>query len=154
MILDSAGVGIVFIKKRVLIRCNQRFAQIFGHSGTADLLRSANVSLYPDEASFHALGKDSYPVMTQGLAFKSEVLMKRRDGQLFWAHLTGKLVNPADTAEGSIWIVDDISEQKAAQAQLQAVLSRCKKRLRTNYCKHARTSKFWSNFARWNSAAP
>ena len=123
VILDSAGVGIVFIKKRILIRCNQRFAQIFGHSGTADLLRSANVSLYPDEASFHALGKDSYPVMTQGLAFKSEVLMKRRDGQLFWAHLTGKLVNPADTAEGSIWIIDDISEQKAAQAQLQAVLT-------------------------------
>ena len=38
--------------------------------------------------------------------------MRRADGSLFWAHLTGKLVNPEDTAEGSIWVVDDITEQK------------------------------------------
>ncbi|MDO9165125.1 MAG: EAL domain-containing protein [Rhodoferax sp.] len=122
-ILDNAGVGIVFIKRRTLIRCNQRFAQVFGHASTADALRSSNMSLYPDEASFHALAEAAYPVMAQGLAYKSEVLMKRRDGQLFWTHLTGKLVNPADTDEGSIWIVDDISERKAAQAQLESVLT-------------------------------
>ena len=122
-ILDNAGVGIVFIKRRILIRCNQRFAQIFGHASTADALRSSNVSLYPDEASFQALADAAYPVMAQGLAYTSEVLMKRRDGQLFWTHLTGKLVNPAATDEGSIWIVDDISERKAAQAQLELVLT-------------------------------
>lgn len=122
-ILDNAGVGIVFIKRRILIRCNQRFAHIFGHASTADALRSSNVSLYPDEASFQALADAAYPVMAQGLAYTSEVLMKRRDGQLFWTHLTGKLVNPAATDEGSIWIVDDISERKAAQAQLESVLT-------------------------------
>lgn len=122
-ILDNAGVGIVFIKRRVLIRCNQRFAQIFGHAGVAEILRSSNMSLYPDDASFHALAEAAYPVMTKGLAYKSEVLMKRRNGELFWSHLTGKLVNPADTDEGSIWIVDDINEQKSAQAQLQSVLT-------------------------------
>ncbi|MDO8448108.1 MAG: EAL domain-containing protein [Rhodoferax sp.] len=123
VILDNAGVGIVFIKRRILIRCNQRFAQVFGHASTADALRSSNMSLYPDEASFHALAEAAYPVMAQGLAYESEVLMKRRDGQLFWTHLTGKLVNPAATDEGSIWIVDDISERKAAQAQLESVLT-------------------------------
>lgn len=123
VVLDSAGVGIVFIKQRLVIRCNQRFAQIFGYAEAADILGSASLSLYPDEASFHALGEAAYPAMVQGLAYKSETLMKRRDGPLFWAHLTGKLVNPADTAEGSIWIVDDISEQKAAQALLQSVLT-------------------------------
>lgn len=123
VILDTAGVGIVFIKRRILIRCNLRFAQIFGHTDTADILGSASLSLYPDGVSAHALAEAAYPVMAQGLAYKSEVLMKRRDGQVFWAHLTGKLVNPADTEEGSIWIVDDISEQKAAQTQLQSVLT-------------------------------
>ena len=123
IVLDSAGVGIVFIKRRVVIRCNQRFAEIYGHAQASDILGSASVSLYPDAASFYSLGKAAFAVMTQGIAYKSEVLMKRRDGQLFWSHLTGKLVNPADTDEGSIWIVDDISEQKAAQAQLQSVLT-------------------------------
>ncbi len=123
VVMDSAGVGIVFIKQRVIIRCNRRFAQIYGHTEAADMLGQTSVSLYPDIASFYALGKAAFTIMTQGLAYKSEVLMKRRDGQLFCSHLTGKLVNQADTEEGSIWIIDDISEQKSAQAQLQAVLT-------------------------------
>jgi diguanylate cyclase (GGDEF)-like protein/PAS domain S-box-containing protein len=86
------------------------------------MLGSASVSLYPDQTAFYTLGKAAFAVMVQGLAYKSEVLMKRRDGTVFWSHLTGKLVNPADTTEGSIWIVDDIDEQKIGQAQLQAAL--------------------------------
>lgn len=123
VILETAGVGIVFIKQRLVIRCNQRFAEIYGHTDTASMRGSPSMSLYPDQAAFYSLGKAAFAVMVQGLAYKSEVLMKRRDDSLFWSHLTGKLVNPADTTEGSIWIVDDIDEQKNAQAQLQAALA-------------------------------
>ena len=123
VILETAGVGIVFIKQRVVIRCNQRFAEIYGHPDTGTMLGSPSVSLYPDQAAFYTLGKAAFAVMAQGLAYTSEVLMKRRNGNLFWSHLTGKLVNPADTSEGSIWIVDDIDAQKTAQAQLQAALA-------------------------------
>lgn len=123
VILDNAGVGIVFIKGRTLIRCNQRFAEIFGHATAQSILGYGNLSLYPDHAAFHALGRAAYPVMAAGQAYKGEAQMKRLNGQLFWARLTGKLVNPHDTSEGSIWIVDDIDEQKSGQEQLQAVLT-------------------------------
>lgn len=122
VILDTAGVGIVFIRRRSLRRCNQRFADIFGHATVQEALQRSNASLYPDKDAFHALGQAAYPVMAQGLPFKGEVRMRRLDGSLFWAHLTGKLVNPEDTSEGSIWIVDDITEQKAASSRMQAIL--------------------------------
>lgn len=123
VILETAGVGIVFIKNRTVLRCNQRFAQIYGHADSADMLGSSSISLYPNAESFYSLGKSAFSVMAQGLAYKSEVLMRRRDGSLFWSHLTGKLVNPADTDEGSIWIIDDIHEEKQAQERLQASLA-------------------------------
>jgi diguanylate cyclase (GGDEF)-like protein/PAS domain S-box-containing protein len=123
VVLDSAGVGISFIKQRTVIRCNQQFACIFGYADLAEVLGNTSKSLYPDEESFLALGANAYPVMAKGDPYKTEKLMRRRDGQLFWAHLTGKLVNPLDTHEGSIWIVDDISEQKQAQTQLQTILT-------------------------------
>jgi diguanylate cyclase (GGDEF)-like protein/PAS domain S-box-containing protein len=123
VVLDSAGVGIAFIKQRRIIRCNQRFAEIYGHAATADVLGKSSQSLYPDEASFRALGEAAYPHMSKGLPYKAEIMMRRLDGQLFWTHLTGKLVNPSDTDAGSIWIVDDISDQKEAQSQLQCVLT-------------------------------
>ncbi len=123
VILETAGVGIVFIKGRTVIRCNQRFAQIYGYNEAADILGCSSVSLYPDAESFYSLGKSAFAVMVQGLAYKSEVLMRRCDGSLFWSHLTGKLVNPTNTAEGSIWIIDDIHEEKEAKERLQASLT-------------------------------
>jgi diguanylate cyclase (GGDEF)-like protein/PAS domain S-box-containing protein len=120
VILDTAGVGIVFIKNRLLVRCNQRFAEIFGHDTTETLLGQHNLMLYPDSAAFHALGQAAYPVMANGQPYKGEVQLMRRGGSLFWAHLTGKLVNPANTDEGSIWIIDDISARKKAEADLIA----------------------------------
>src|SRR5512133_2541146 len=122
VILDTAGVGIVFIKNRVLVRCNQRFGEIFGHDDAAAMTGSSSRSLYPDEACARILAETAYPVMAQGRSFKSEVLMKRHQGALFWAHMTGKLVNPADPNEGSIWIIDDINEKKMAEAQLESLL--------------------------------
>ena len=122
VVLDSAGVGIAFIKQRTIIRCNQRFAQIYGFADSEDILGHTSLSLYPDEPSFRDLGEKAYPVMARGEPYKTEKLMRRRDGQLFWTHLTGKLVNPNATEEGSIWIIDDISDQKLAQTQLQALL--------------------------------
>ena len=123
VILDSAGVGIVFIKERRLIRCNQRFAEIYGHASVDDILDSSSASLYPSPEAFYTLGKAAFVVMAQGLAYRSQVQMKRCDGSLFWSHLTGKLVNPSDTRQGSIWIIEDISAQKQAQLQFEAVLN-------------------------------
>ena len=123
VILDTAGAGVVFIHNRSLKRCNVRFAEIFGHRTVEEALKRNNASLYPDKEAFHALGQAAYPAMAQGLPFKSEIQMRRADGSLFWAHLTGKLVNPEDTREGSIWIVDDITEQRLAQSRLQSLLA-------------------------------
>jgi len=122
VILDTAGVGIAFIRQRQIIRCNQRCAEIYGYATASEMLGQSTASLYPSDAASRALGGAAYPTMARGQAYKSDMQMRRRDETQFWAHLTGKLVNPAKTEEGSIWIVDDVTEQKAAQAQLEAVL--------------------------------
>jgi len=123
VVLDSAGIGIAFIKARTIIRCNQRFAEIYGYPDVADVLGKSSQSLYPNDQAFRSLGEAAYPVMASGAPYKVECRMRRKDGQLFWTHLTGKLVNPADTEQGSIWIVDDINDEKEARVQLQSVLT-------------------------------
>ena len=123
VVLDNAGVGIAFIRGRTVLRCNQHFAEIFGLGSAAAAVGQSSQSLFPSEASFHASGKAAYTVMALGQTFKSEVLMRRRNGELFWTHLTGKLVNTAAVSDGSIWIVDDISKQKSDQMKLQNLLT-------------------------------
>ena len=121
VVMENAGVGIAFVRMREVIRCNQRYAEIFGYETASRLMGSSSAMVYPDEAAFEALGVAAYPIMATGAAFRTEQPMRRRDGTLFWTHLTGKYVNPANTDEGSIWIIDDVHEQKMAQLQLEAM---------------------------------
>lgn len=122
ILLDSAGVGIVFMRQRVLVRCNQRYAEIFGYASPQQIIGLSSEVLYPSREEFRELGRSAYPTMARGQTYRVERQMRRCNGELFWGNLTGRLINPLDTTEGSIWILDDIDEQKRAQAQLSDAL--------------------------------
>lgn len=116
-LLDSAGVGIVFIRNRVVVRCNPRYAEIFRLHSPDEAIGCSSERLHPNQDAFRELGRVSYPIMAGGDTYRAERQMRRADGQLFWSHLTGRLINPCDSAEGSIWIVDDIDDYKRAEAR-------------------------------------
>lgn len=122
VLLDNAGVGIVFIRQRLVVRANVRYAEIFGYPSHDDLIGQGSMGFYPDQDAFRALGRSAFPVMSRGKTYHTERQMRRCDGSLFWARLTGTLINPQDTAEGSIWIIDDIDGQKNIEAQLNTAL--------------------------------
>ncbi len=118
VILANAGVGIVFVKARTLVRCNQRYAEIYGFDRPEAAVGHSSVELYETEQDARGLGARAYPVLSAGETFRGEQLMRRQNGELFWAHLTGRLINADHPADGSIWIVDDIHERKLADAAL------------------------------------
>jgi len=101
VILANAGVGVVFVKARTLLRCNQRYAEIYGFASPEAAVGRSSVELYESEADARTLGRRAYPVLSAGETFRSEQLMRRQNGEMFWAHLTGRLINPDDPADGS-----------------------------------------------------
>ena len=119
-LLDSAGVGIVFLRHRSVVRCNQRYAEIFGYARPEQVVGLHTEAFYPSRDASRELARLAYPTLSQGQSFRTERPLRRRDGSPFWGSLTGRLINPHDTSEGSIWILDDIDEQKRAQAALSA----------------------------------
>lgn len=121
-LLDSAGVGIAFIKNRVVVRCNPHFAKIFGFNHRDQVVGIRSASLHPSREDFKALGRTAYPSMIQGKTFKTERRLRRHNGHLFWASLTGHLINAKSPHEGAIWIVDDIDEQRHRKALLSSAI--------------------------------
>jgi diguanylate cyclase (GGDEF)-like protein/PAS domain S-box-containing protein len=118
VILANAGVGVVFVKARTLVRCNQRYAEIYGFDSPDNAVGRRSADLYESEGDARDLGRRAYPLLAAGETFRAEQLMRRQNGEAFWAHLTGRLINAGDPADGSIWIVDDIHERKLADAAL------------------------------------
>ncbi|MBQ0132841.1 MAG: EAL domain-containing protein [Comamonas sp.] len=121
-LMHSAGVGIAFIKHRAVVRCNPHFAAIFGYASSEHVVGIRSASLHASREDFKALGRIAFPTLSQGETFKTERKLRRRSGHLFWASLTGHLINPQDPSEGSIWIIDDINEQRRRKSLLRAAL--------------------------------
>ncbi len=121
VVMENAGVGIAYVKQRTIIRCNLRYAEIFGVKDLSQLIGASSSLAYADHETFIRLGQLAYPVMATGSTYRTELQMRRHGGDLFWATITGKLVNPSDPDEGSIWIIDDVDAQKLAQLKLQSV---------------------------------
>ncbi len=110
-LLQSTDIGVAFIQKRAIQRCNQQFAEIFGFPDSASLLGQASYLLHPSRDAFRALGRDAFAEMAQGRTFRSLRQMRRKDGSLFWASLTGRFINSEAPSEGAIWTLDDVDAQ-------------------------------------------
>lgn len=121
-ILENAAVGILFTSDRTIRLCNARAAEIFGFPSPEDLVGQTAIVVYPDRESFERLGREAGAKLDAGLPFDADWQLRKFDGSLVWCHIHGKAVAGTGTGpgRGTVWIIEDITASRGAQAQLQA----------------------------------
>lgn len=114
----GAALGIVFVCARRRVQsCNPQFAATFGYD-SADDVRGVHVSrMYRSNAEFMALSNAAVPVMATGGTFHTERQLCRKNGEVFWARLSGRLLDAANPEGGAVWVVDDIDGQRSVRAR-------------------------------------
>lgn len=117
-ILENATVGILFTRNRTLVRGNPAFAQMFGYAEHA-YKGLPGRALYPSDAAYEAVGAEAGPVLAAGLPFRAECEMRRQDGSLFWCRLSAKAIDPRRPQDGTIWILEDITLERAHREALE-----------------------------------
>ncbi|HEY0490844.1 MAG TPA: EAL domain-containing protein [Telluria sp.] len=122
-ILDNASVGILFSKAGVMSSCNPRFAGMFGFTPEEMTGRRA-VEVFPSTEMYVRFGKEAGPLLRRGLSFDApEVQFKRRDGSLFWCRVRAKAVDIDNDEEGTIWILEDVTDARQAMIEGQAIMT-------------------------------
>lgn len=121
VIFHNAPVGICYIRKRILARCNRRFEELFGY-GEQELDDQSVRILYPDEEIFKSIwDKDRGFFKNNRNAFYiAERPMIRKDGTLIWCIISGRAIDPDHPNQGAIWVLQDISDHKRLEEQLKA----------------------------------
>ncbi|HJW26072.1 MAG TPA: PAS domain S-box protein, partial [Rhodocyclaceae bacterium] len=112
-ILQNAVVGIALVRERRIVSCNRRFEEIFGY-GPDELAGQSIRPLYGSDDIYDSVGRRAYPELAAGRKFSDEVVLRHRDGHVFWGAMTGQALDPERPELGAIWIYADISARKAA----------------------------------------
>jgi diguanylate cyclase (GGDEF)-like protein/PAS domain S-box-containing protein len=117
-ILNTAVFGVALLRHRKIDRCNRRMEELFGFAEGTMAGRTTRV-WYADEQIWEFVGKDVYPEMAAGREVFREFWFQRQDGSKFWGRLAGRAFDPGNPFAGSVWIIEDLSVEKAAREQLQ-----------------------------------
>lgn len=117
-VLDNTVVGIARIQNHVIVSCNARLSEMFGH-GSGDLAGRSISMLYGSDEEFGA-GVLNYAKLRGGRHWRSEREFVRSDGSAFWCATYGRALDQEEPRNDSIWIFLDIDSRKRSEIALQS----------------------------------
>ena len=111
--LDNELVGISRVRDRHTIWKNRAMERIFGY-GPGELDGTPTRILFVDDASYDMLGAQAYPILHAGGHYRTQMLMRRKDGTPVWVD-----ANSVQLAGGeSMWMMVDITAMKEREAEV------------------------------------
>jgi diguanylate cyclase (GGDEF)-like protein/PAS domain S-box-containing protein len=117
--LDNVVIGIVFLRNRIVQRCNPFAERLFGFLPGA-MVGTSTREWYANPADFDALATDFYPTLSTQKSHTTELILRRQSGEMFWGRMSGRIFDSGNPLEGgSIWVIEDTSERHAAEAALR-----------------------------------
>lgn len=120
---ELAPVGLVLSRNRLMLDCNRQVLEMFGASKEQVIGQSFEI-LYPTHDEFERTGQRIVASLDATGWYADERVMKRvagpQRGQLFWCHVSGRALDPAQPHAAGIWSFEDLSSHRQLKAELTA----------------------------------
>jgi PAS domain S-box-containing protein len=114
---ELAGVGLCISRQRIIQRCNQAFAEMFGYAAE-ELTERSLECLYPSREEFEHIGSRGLVLMRETGRYSDDRIMRRKDGSLFWCHVVGRSQHLDDPFSFAVWSFEDISVKRPVAVEL------------------------------------
>jgi len=119
LVLDTLPVGVAFVERRVILRCNRRLEQMLGYS-PGELQGKPTRVWFASDEQWDAVGEEAYRRLAGGEIVEGDSRLARRDGTRLWCRALGRSLDPASPQESAIFVFSDASERIAAEQALRA----------------------------------
>lgn len=118
---DLAPIGLVLSRNRLMLDVNRQMLAMFGAQRDELVGRSFEV-LYPSSEEFERTGQRIVASLDRQGWYADERIMKRMcpAGELFWCHVSGRALDPAQPHAAGIWSFEDLSKVRRLKADLTA----------------------------------
>jgi PAS domain S-box-containing protein len=109
-IFAASPYGIAVFQNRRFVEASPSFERMFGYEPGEVLGQSTRLLV---------ASEDAFQQLWRGETERREHLLRRKDGSVFWCRITGRAVDPADPDQGSVWMVEDVTQERAAAEALR-----------------------------------
>ena len=116
-IFDTASIGIILVKNRLILELNNKVCSIFGYEYN-ELLNQSTRLFYKNDEDFDVVKKE-YEILKDGKIASWEQLFLKKDGSSFLARITMQAIDFADLNKGAVAIIDDITLEKQALEEIK-----------------------------------
>ena len=117
-ILDNSMIGIAYVKQNQFVWVNRKFEDLL-HYGETELRGKPISIIYPSRKSFEQTEERINSLFKQNKGYDEGQLITTKCGEMLWARLAGKVIDPEELTKGSIWMIEDITLQKQAEQNLR-----------------------------------
>jgi PAS domain S-box-containing protein len=117
-VLENASIGITLTREQTFVQVNRLVEEMFGWPA-GSLIGQPGSVIWRSQEDYLAGGRELGPQLESGQQVETQRLMRRRDGSLFWCRMLARAVDPLHPAvDGTVWILEDITERRQAEAAL------------------------------------
>ena len=116
-ILATADSGICLVRDRVLLTCNRALSQLLMRP-VDQLVGASTRILFKSDADWMDGVEDAYAAIASGQTFTATRELIRGDGSTVWVSLRATAIDLTDPARGTVWVMQDISNDRAAAQKL------------------------------------
>lgn len=115
--LSTMPIGAGFIKERKIWVSNPALDKMMGYE-IGEMLGMNSAEFYHDSETYERVGKEAYAAIANGGIHTIDTVLKKKDSALIWCSMVGRAVNAAKPEDGSIWMIQDITERKRSEQKL------------------------------------
>ena len=110
-VMSHAPVGIAFTRERKFEAVSAHFNRLLGYPIGA-LVGQPPRTIYASDEFYETMGARVAAAFGAGQRFDEEIELQNRNGRRFWGRLRGQPVRWGDAAAGTIWTLEDVTEQR------------------------------------------
>ena len=114
-LFNSSTLGLLVVdEKQTNLVVNQQLCTLFGYEEQELLGRSSQI-FHLSHHAFEVFAEQAFKSVLEGLPISIDYQFRRKDGTLFWGHVTGEVIREDHVV---LWTIIDITERIEMQEEL------------------------------------
>jgi diguanylate cyclase (GGDEF)-like protein/PAS domain S-box-containing protein len=117
-LMDTLPVGVAFVARREVMRCNRRLEQMLGYE-PGELTGKSTRAWFRSQERWDAAAQETYKRLAGGAIMEADARLVRKDCSRFWCRLQARALDPENPRDSAIFTFTDADSRVAAENALR-----------------------------------